>query len=51
MASDDFLADVSNLYNDTVNLDADSEIHYGPLILTVAPKVRAYDLVYPGESY
>lgn len=40
-SDDDFLGDVSSLYNDTIDLDADSEIHYGPLVLTAAPKVRA----------
>ena len=46
MASDDILGDVSTLYNDTVDLDPDSEVHYGPLVLTVAPKVCAPDFVH-----
>ncbi|KAH9933819.1 uncharacterized protein B0H18DRAFT_1207967 [Fomitopsis serialis] len=39
MDSDDFMGDASALYNDTVDLTDDGgEIHYGPLVLTVAPK-------------
>ncbi|KAH9833161.1 uncharacterized protein C8Q71DRAFT_860441 [Rhodofomes roseus] len=38
MDSDEFIGDVSALYNDTVDLQDDGEIHYGPLVLTVAPK-------------
>lgn len=35
---DDFLSDTAALYGDTVPLD-DGMIRYGPLVLTVAPKV------------
>ncbi|TFY59004.1 hypothetical protein EVJ58_g6050, partial [Rhodofomes roseus] len=40
MDSDEFIGDVSALYNDTVDLQDDGEIHYGPLVLTVAPKAN-----------
>lgn len=35
---DDFLSDTAALYGDTMPLD-DGMIRYGPLVLTVAPKV------------
>ncbi|TFY52066.1 hypothetical protein EVJ58_g10220 [Rhodofomes roseus] len=38
MDSDEFIGDVSALYNDTVDLQDAGEIYYGLLVFTVAPK-------------
>ena len=54
MTFDDYLGEVPGLYGDTINVDTDSEIHYGPLVLTVAPKVcvhpTAHDLERPTHA-
>ncbi|KZT64543.1 hypothetical protein DAEQUDRAFT_678413 [Daedalea quercina L-15889] len=38
MDPDEFIGDTFALYSDTLDLNDDEEIHYGPLVLTVAPK-------------
>lgn len=51
MVSDNFLTHVTHMYADTVDLEGDSEIHYGSLVLTIAAKVRACGLVHSSGSH